>query len=66
MPHRDIVAGLTTDKFSHSNIILMLSFSFTLSPFDKHNTRESSNTVFIFSHQNGSTGPLKQVQLKAF
>jgi len=57
IPHRDTVAGEATVKSATSNNIFILWCNFILSPFDKHNTIESSNTEFMFSTQSASTGP---------
>lgn len=55
--HLLIVAGLACARLSTSNISLIPVDRLMRSPLAKHNTLESSRTVFRFSTHNVSTGP---------
>ena len=58
-PQREIVAGEANYKDEHSNKTFKFKGILILSPFDKQNTLESSNTVFKFSIHSVSNGPSK-------
>ncbi len=66
IPHLETVAGLATAKSLTSNIIVNNALNFILYPLDKHNILLSSNTVFIFSIHNGSTGPSNYIQFYSY
>lgn len=63
IPHRETVAGEATARSATSNIIVIVSRNFIISPLLRHNFLLSSSTVFMFSIQTASTGPSKTYHL---